>query len=209
MHCGALCRKASSEPSVTDTGAVVKKNTAKTAEKFSRDTYWKPQLSKAEWSLLNDRTAVEIASKSKFLDEATKWLYAKRKDTEVFAIYGIGDGAVPTVLYASGGKKANIEAQKLAKYLEGLANGTVESRRTSTGWLEAVSDAKREYYSVYDANGHRRKALGLDNILGKHAGRFRGGNNGKGQGNSGGVSYSREPETLNELRREKPCFRHG
>ena len=159
--------------------------------------------------MLNDRTAVEIASKAKFLDEATKWLYAKKKDTEVFAIYGIGDGTVPTVLYASGGKKANIEAQKLTKYLEGLANGTVESRRTFAGWLEAVSDAKREYYSGYDANGHRGKALELDNILGKHTERLRKGDNDGSTENSGNVSYSREPETLNELRREKPCFRHG
>ncbi len=35
---GALGRKASSEPSVTDNGKDVKKNTAKTAEKFSRET---------------------------------------------------------------------------------------------------------------------------------------------------------------------------
>ena len=175
--------------------------------RYSREVYWKPKLSKTEWSLLNDRTAVEIASKSKFLDEATKWLYAKKKGTEVFAIYGIGDGTVPTVLYASGGKKAKIEAQKLTKYLEGLANGTVESRGTFAGWLEAVSDAKREYYSGYDANGHRGKALGLDNILSKHAERLRNGDNDGSTENSGNVNYSREPETLNELRRQNKVRR--
>ena len=176
-------------------------------KKFSRETYWKPNLNKAEWSLLNDRTAVEIASKSKFLDEATKWLYAKRKDTEVFAIYGIGDGTVPTVLYASGGKKATSDLAQFTSFLKEYDYGTVTYAKTAVRWAEIVSSIKRSMYGDYDADGHRRKTLELDGILAEASKRLRKGDSDASAENSGGVSYSREPETLNELRRQNRMLR--
>lgn len=175
--------------------------------RYSRETYWKPQLNKNEWSLLNDRTAVEIASKSKFLDEATKWLYAKKKDTEVFAIYGIGDGSAPTVLYASGGKKATSDLARFTSFLKEHDYGTVTYAKTAVRWAEIVSSIKRKMHGDYDADGHRRKTLELDGILAEASKRLRRGDNDGSTENSGNVSYSREPETLNELRRQNEQLR--
>ncbi len=174
--------------------------------RYSRETYWKPQFNKNEWSLLNDRTAVEIASKSKFLDEATKWLYAKKKDTEVFAIYGIGDGSAPTVLYASGGKKATSDLARFTSFLKEHDYGTVTYAKTAVRWAEIVSSIKRKMHGDYDADGHRRKTLELDGILAEASKRLRRGDNDGSTENSGNVSYSREPETLSELRRREDSF---
>lgn len=146
--------------------------------------YWTPNLKQAEWSLLNRKMDIEISNDMNYLDGATKWLYSNEKGVEVFAIYGIGDGTEATPLYASGGNKAKTEALKLSAYLRRIDNGTDESRRTFTGWLEAISSAKREYFADYDVNGHGRKALGLDNILSKHSESLRGRNNGGSTENS-------------------------
>lgn len=74
--------------------------------KASRGKYWKPNLTKAEWSLLDHTMELEIGTSDKYIDKGTKWLYADSKGVKVFAIYGIGDGTVPTPLYAVGGIRA-------------------------------------------------------------------------------------------------------
>lgn len=99
------------------------------------------------------------------LDGATKWLYAKEKGTTVFALYGIGSGSEPAPLYASGGNTAQDDLAKLSQYTKEVDYDY--SGDTFDAWAQAISDAKREYYSVYDAGKHGRKALGLDNILAK------------------------------------------
>ncbi len=78
--------------------------------------YWTPRLNRKEWSLLNSRIDIEIRQSDRFLDQNTKWLYAVNGDTKVFAFYGIGDGSEATVLYASGGEKADILYKKVADY---------------------------------------------------------------------------------------------
>ena len=163
--------------------------------------YWAPELSANEWSLLNRSLYMEIGKNSKYLDEATKWLYAKEKDAEVFAIYGIGDGTEPTPLYATGGKKATADFATFNKYLRGLKNDY--SGDTPYAWLEAVSSAKREYHDSYAANGHRRKALGLDSILSKHSESLRSRNNGGSAENSEGLKQHQARATMTEAEIEE------
>ena len=68
---GALCRKASSKPSVTDNGEDVKKNTAKTAEKFSRE----PESDRYIVAL--DDANIDELKKSLTLDKAIDLLDAQ------------------------------------------------------------------------------------------------------------------------------------
>ncbi len=134
--------------------------------------YWTPRLNSKEWSLLNDRIDIEIRQSDRFLDQNTKWLYAVNGDTKVFAFYGIGDGSEATVLYASGGKKASSEMQKLKNYLEKIKHENDGSRRTFAGWIEAISNAKRKYDTDYVPYGNRRTTLGIDRILSEYSERL-------------------------------------
>ena len=101
---------------------------------MARGRYWRPQLKRAEWELLERRMNAEIKSGENFLDEATKWVYADEKGVQVFALYGIGDGTDATPLYAVGGKQAVKEAKDINVYMEGSNNdgSTVDFKR----WLE-------------------------------------------------------------------------
>ena len=101
---------------------------------MARGKYWRPQLKRAEWELLERRMNDEIKSGENFLDEATKWVYADEKGVQVFALYGIGDGTEATPLYAVGGKQAVKEAKDINVYMEGSNNdgSTVDFKR----WLE-------------------------------------------------------------------------
>ena len=101
---------------------------------MARGKYWRPQLKRAEWDLLERRMNAEIKSGENFLDEATKWVYADEKGVQVFALYGIGDGTEATPLYAVGGKQAVKEAKNINVYMEGSNNdgSTVDFKR----WLE-------------------------------------------------------------------------
>lgn len=101
---------------------------------MARGRYWRPQLKRAEWELLERRMNAEIKSGENFLDEATKWVYADEKGVQVFALYGIGDGTEATPLYAVGGKQAVKEAKDINVYMEGSNNdgSTVDFNR----WLE-------------------------------------------------------------------------
>ena len=46
---------------------------------MARGKYWRPQLKRAEWELLERRMNAEIKSGENFLDESTKWVYADEK----------------------------------------------------------------------------------------------------------------------------------
>ena len=85
---------------------------------MARGQYWRPQLKRAEWELLERRMNAEIKSGENFLDEATKWVYADEKGVQVFALYGIGDGTDATPLYAVGGKTASAKAKMLMDYIK-------------------------------------------------------------------------------------------
>lgn len=85
---------------------------------MARGRYWRPQLKRAEWELLERRMNAEIKSSENFLDEATKWVYADEKGVQVFALYGIGDGTDATPLYAVGGKKAAAYNAAMTEFME-------------------------------------------------------------------------------------------
>lgn len=105
------------------------KNTApagRTKMSFS-GKYWRPTLNKAEWDLLHRHMEPEVNDSTHTIDDATKWLYANEKGTQVFAVYGIGDGTEATPLYAVGGKKAmnayNIMLKSREEYIHGANRG--------------------------------------------------------------------------------------
>ena len=105
-----------------------------------RGKYWRPDLNRSEWSLLNQRLEEEIESSGQYIDESTKWLYADEKGVQVFALYGIGDGTEATPLYAVGGKKAAAYNAAMTKYLEGKEHAD-ESAVDFDGWIKSHRSA--------------------------------------------------------------------
>lgn len=110
---------------------------------MARGRYWRPQLKRAEWELLEWRMNAEIKSSENFLDEATKWVYADEKGVQVFALYGIGDGTDATPLYAVGGKRAAVLAGDMQEFINGgyyhdKGTGTALSR--IRGFLRTQGD---------------------------------------------------------------------
>ena len=110
---------------------------------MARGRYWRPQLKRAEWELLEWRMNAEIKSGENFLDEATKWVYADEKGVQVFALYGIGDGTDATPLYAVGGKRATVLAGDMQEFIDGgyyhdKGTGTALSR--IRGFLRTQGD---------------------------------------------------------------------
>ena len=108
--------------------------------RYSRYLY--PKLNQAEWALLNRTLEREIESSDNFLDKSTKWAYKQERGVSIFAIYGIGDGTVPTPLYAVGGEQANQDFELLQKHLEARKNGSNRSRSTLIRLLESI-ESKR------------------------------------------------------------------
>ena len=105
-----------------------------------RGKYWRPDLNRSEWNLLNRRLEEEIESSGQYLDESTKWLYADEKGVQVFALYGIGDGTEATPLYAYGGKEAAAYNAAMAKYLEGKEHAD-KSAVDFDGWIKSHRSA--------------------------------------------------------------------
>ena len=110
---------------------------------MARGRYWRPQLKRAEWELLEWRMNDEIKSGENLLDEATKWVYADEKGVQVFALYGIGDGTEATPLYAVGGKRATVLAGDMQEFINGgyyhdKGTGTALSR--IRGFLRTQGD---------------------------------------------------------------------
>ena len=105
-----------------------------------RGKYWRPDLNRSEWNLLNRRLEEEIESSGQYIDESTKWLYADEKGVQVFALYGIGDGTEATPLYAVGGKKAAAYNAAMTKYLEGKEHAD-ESAVDFDGWIKSHRSA--------------------------------------------------------------------
>ena len=150
--------------------------------------YWRPKLTKAEWSLLERTMDREIETSDNYIDEATKWLYAESKGERVFAIYGIGDGTVPTLLYAVGWKNASNYHKKLTDYLEGKHNGINKTGINLGRWLRVVPNKQgKSGVSVY-ANGKRIAAEGNDLVSGRTREGNRAGDPGRGEKNRGKLS---------------------
>lgn len=160
-----------------------------------RGKYWRPDLNRSEWNLLNRRLEEEIESSGQYLDESTKWLYADEKGVQVFALYGIGDGTEATPLYAVGGKQARADAADLMAYIkeEREYDG---NRKDLDTLLEGYGRSNRYGRSnLFD----RKRGSAENRTAGLHRGsqgRDAGGTSGRGTQNQRGVKEKfslREP----------------
>ena len=139
-----------------------------TGEKASvRGKYWRPDLNRSEWSLLNRRLEEEIESSGQYLDESTKWLYADEKGVQVFALYGIGDGTEATPLYAVGGKKALKAHEFLTSKMEVLENDVDRNRENVGRWISGVrGDEKYDRYDTHALGRTGTVTNGTDQLHG-------------------------------------------
>lgn len=131
--------------------------------------YWRPQLKRAEWELLERRMNAEIKSGENFLDEATKWVYADEKGVQVFALYGIGDGTDATPLYAVGGKRAKQIADDL-RMMEDAYEKTDGGRGAVDSWIESIWRAKGSRNGNRSTDGNGRTAVQNDGLHGGSSG---------------------------------------
>ena len=144
-------------------------NAAESAgEKVSvRGKYWRPDLNRSEWSLLNRRLEEKIESSGQYLDESTKWLYADEKGVQVFALYGIGDGTEATPLYAVGGKKALKAHEFLTSKMEVLDNEAERNRENVGRWISGVrGDEKYDRYDTHALGRTGTVTNGTDQLHG-------------------------------------------
>ena len=160
--------------------------------------YWKPQLTKKEWNLLNTRMEREIGSSRRVIDDATKWLYANENGTTVFAVYGIGDGTEATPLYASGGKQAKADYNKWSNFWEGYLNEPDADRTDFDSWLESVrSEQGYQRGNLYDSAGRTADADN-DRVHGRAS--ERNGNRASGAGKENRGSVITDEDTQNSLK---------
>ena len=159
----------------------------------SGQKYWRPKLTNQEWSLLERRIALEVERPENFLDGATKWLYAAEQGVNVFCIYGIGDGATPTPLYASGGKIAAREKAYLNEYLEGKNHGADRTWTAFNRRLAALSPGGVAKNRHLPQNGFPGEEAGDGALHWNPQRRDGGGVDGRGSRNRGGIDRSSEP----------------
>ena len=151
-----------------------------------RGKYWRPDLNRSEWSLLNRRLEEEIESSGQYIDESTKWLYADEKGVQVFALYGIGDGTEATPLYAVGGKQARYAASLMQDVIEevGRSDGNAEG---FDSWAENLRSKNGNYRRNYAQAGDGKPAGRNAGLHGRSQGRNTGKPAGDGKGKSSGV----------------------
>lgn len=152
---------------------------------MARGRYWRPQLKRSEWELLERRMNAEIKSSENFLDEATKWVYADEKGVQVFALYGIGDGTDATPLYAVGGKTASAKAKMLMDY--------IREEQNYDGDRKAL-DALLKGYGHFEGNGR-------SNLSNRRGGRTTAGRNAALHGGPSGSNGRRAAERSSENQR--------
>ena len=151
-----------------------------------RGKYWRPDLNRSEWNLLNRRLEEEIESSGQYIDESTKWLYADEKGVQVFALYGIGDGTEATPLYAVGGKQARYAASLMQDVIEevGRSDGNAEG---FDSWAENLRSKNGNYRRNYAQAGDGKPAGRNAGLHGRSQGRNTGKPAGDGKGKSSGV----------------------
>ena len=151
-----------------------------------RGKYWRPDLNRSEWNLLNRRLEEEIESSGQYLDESTKWLYADEKGVQVFALYGIGDGTEATPLYAVGGKQARYAASLMQDVIEevGRSDGNAEG---FDSWAENLRSKNGNYRRNYAQAGDGKPAGRNAGLHGRSQGRNTGKPAGDGKGKSSDV----------------------
>jgi len=160
--------------------------------KASRETYWYPKLSQREWSLLNSKLDKELESSDNFIDKSTKWLYADVKGVKVFAIYGIGNGSEATILYAVGGKSAEILSLWRDRYESGIDRTKQNAYRRH---LEHIGVEQNQYVNSTNRNSKNNisgELKSFDGVGRISSGTQRGNNGGTVSNDSGQGKASRE-----------------
>lgn len=145
-----------------------------------RGKYWRPDLNRSEWNLLNRRMTEEIESSEQYLDESTKWLYADEKGVQVFALYGIGDGTEATPLYASGGKAALSDHQTLMVAGKEFDYGFNRGAETLNRVFKTLRDKQRKSYGSVFASEEGSSADGYGRVS-----TVKGDGNGRGSSGAG------------------------
>ncbi len=129
--------------------------------------YWIPKLGQAEWNLLNREIDRQRDTAENFLDPETKWLYAREKGVSVFAVYGIGDGTVPTPLYAVGGEKADVAYAKTQAVLRGEEYATNKNGAALDRLLASVRNGQSGQADSVSDDGDRGAATGDVRVSGQ------------------------------------------
>lgn len=145
-----------------------------------RGKYWRPDLNRSEWNLLNRRLEEETESSGQYLDESTKWLYADEKGVQVFALYGIGDGTEATPLYASGGKAALSDHQTLMVAGKEFDYGFDRGAETLNRVFKTLRDKQRKSYGSVFASEEGSSADGYGRVS-----TVKGDGNGRGSSGAG------------------------
>lgn len=139
--------------------------TIQEARNSVKGRYWRPNLTQREWSLLNRRMEQEINDPAHTLDDSTQWAYANEKGSQVFAIYGIGDGTEATPLYAVGGKRALIAYNNLMMQMEDAQNGLNKNKANPNFWATSVWSNQEYDRNDSDASGRQGAAAKGTNQL--------------------------------------------
>lgn len=155
---------------VASTSDEAETNADGTSKMQVRRKYWRPDLNRSEWNLLNRQMTEEIESSEQYLDESTKWLYADEKGVQVFALYGIGDGTEATPLYAYGGKEAAACNAAMAEYIERSGKYDRDGRSVDS-WIELFRRKKRgRGGNLSQAQGAAADAGGIHGLHGGSSG---------------------------------------
>lgn len=165
---------------VADTSDEAETNADGTSKMQIRKKYWRPDLNRPEWNLLNRRLTEEIESSEQYLDESTKWLYADEKGVQVFALYGIGDGTEATPLYASGGKAALSDHQTLMVAGKEFDYGFNRGAETLNRVFKTLRDKQRKSYGSVFASEEGSSADGYGRVS-----TVKGDGNGRGSSGAG------------------------
>nr|DAU36010.1 MAG TPA: nuclease [Caudoviricetes sp.] len=165
---------------VAGTSDEAETNADGTSKMQIRKKYWRPDLNRSEWNLLNRRMTEEIESSEQYLDESTKWLYADEKGVQVFALYGIGDGTEATPLYASGGKAALSDHQTLMAARKEFDYGFNRGAETLNRVFKTLRDKQRKSYGSVFASEEGSSADGYGRVS-----TVKGDGNGRGSSGAG------------------------
>ena len=166
---------------------------------FSREQRKNAKVSKQAWAQIQNRRMLKYGNR---FDTMPSMDYIFANDS-LFVINN-HDEASFTVTRKIDPAKDKVLADKI---VEALKNGSIETTRDFDRWAKVLRNNARRGNGDNVHAGNRRAAGGnaqLDDRAERTA--DRGSIADKGSGDNG-VSYSREPETLNELRRQNKVLR--
>ena len=154
--------------------------------------YWRPNLSKKQWGILDLNIAKDRYSKRNWINDTDKWLYANDTNETIFAVYSLSDFSHPTVLYAVAGPKSERVRDRFLEMLEedfdndGSRESIVQAiknliRRKKSGAIRNHSNGHRRTTNSNDGVSHETHGRRNSSVLGDGRGSHR-----KGEGTESG-----------------------